>query len=184
MSTTLGFLIRDGLSIDIPDCLALDHLYKTDYVWQMNIAEESGGWRVGFKTERLPRLMEIDYPSDENRLQSVLPAEHCFLVAISRDQSEIMGYLAMRNNPVYSIAQVHDLVVSRPYRGKRIATRLLNVARQWARERHLVRITIEVQTKNHPAILFCQQAGLEFCGFNDHYFPNQDIAVFFSQSLR
>jgi GNAT superfamily N-acetyltransferase len=184
MSTTLGFLIRDGLAIDIPDCLALDHLYRTDYVWQMSIAEESGGWRIGFKTERLPRPMEIDYPSDEGRLQSVLPAEHCFLVAISRDQSEIMGYLAMRNNPVYAVAQVHDLVVSRPYRGKHIATRLLNVARQWARERHLVRLTIEVQTKNHPGILFCQQSGLEFCGFNDQYFPNQDIAVFFSQSLR
>jgi GNAT superfamily N-acetyltransferase len=90
----------------------------------------------------------------------------------------------MRSDPIYKIAHIHDLVVSQPYRRKRIGSRLLNVARQWARDHHLVQIMAEMQTKNYPGILFCQQAGLEFCGFNDHYFPNQDIAVFFSQTLR
>jgi hypothetical protein len=45
-------------------------------------------------------------------------------------------------------------------------------------------MTIEIQTKNYPGIIFCQQRGFAFCGFNDRLFPNQDIAVFFSQALR
>jgi hypothetical protein len=58
------------------------------------------------------------------------------------------------------------------------------VARKWAMEQNLVRITVETQTKNYPCIKLCQKAGLEFCGFNDQYFQNKDIALLFSQSLR
>jgi GNAT superfamily N-acetyltransferase len=179
-----GFVIRDAVENDIGGCLNLDHSYETEYVWQMNVREETGQWQVLFKTERLPRVMQSVYPVDEKRLRAVLPKEQCFLVATDRSQPEIMGYLTMRNDSVYHCARVTDLVVSRPYRQRRIATRLLNIARQWAREHHLSRMTIEIQTKNYPGITFCQQHGFAFCGFNDQYFPNQDIAVFFSQSLR
>jgi GNAT superfamily N-acetyltransferase len=79
---------------------------------------------------------------------------------------------------------LQDLLVSQAYRRRKIGSRLLNVARNWARQHQLIRLTAELQTMNYPGILFCQRAGLSFCGFNDHYFPNQDIAVFFSESLR
>jgi hypothetical protein len=45
-------------------------------------------------------------------------------------------------------------------------------------------VTLETQTKNYPGILFSQANGMVFCGFNDRYFSNGDIAVFFSQTLR
>ena len=184
MSTTFGFLIRDGLESDIGGCLAADHTYDTDYVWQMNIHEEAGQWEVHFKTDRLPRTMQATYPVDERRLRLALPSDQCFLVAVEREQPDVFGYLTMRNDSTYRVARVTDLVVARPYRNHRIATRLLNVARQWAREHELMQMTMEVQTKNHPGIMFCQQRGFTFCGFNDRLFPDQDIAVFFSQSLR
>ncbi len=184
MSASFGFLIRDGVESDLTSCLALDHSYATEYVWQMNVHEETGQWDISFKTERLPRLMEVVYPFDERRLRLSLPKDQCFLVATSRERPEVLGYLAMRSDPIYQIARVMDLVISRPYRQHRIATRLLTVARQWAREHGLVQLTMEIQTKNYPAIVFCQQRGLVFCGFNDQYFPSQDIAVFFSQTLR
>lgn len=184
MPTTFSFLIRDGMESDIGGCLALDHSYETDYVWQMNIREEASQWEVQFKTDRLPRTMQVIYPIDERRLRLSLPPDQCFLVAVGRDQPEALGYLTMRNDPVYKVARMTDLVVSRPYRSHRIATRLLNVARQWAREHDLAQMTMEIQTKNYPGIMFCQQRGFVFCGFNDRLFPNQDIAVFFSQSLR
>ena len=61
MSATVNFVIRDGLASDIPDCLLLDHSYETDYVWQMQVNDEDG-WRIDFKTERLPRALEVTYP--------------------------------------------------------------------------------------------------------------------------
>ncbi|GAB4508568.1 MAG: hypothetical protein OHK0046_01380 [Anaerolineae bacterium] len=179
-----GFIIRDGLESDIPACLSLDHTYTTEYVWQMTLHPDTGQVNVLLKTERLPREMEGMHQPSEERLRLALPEQQCFLVAAGKDEPEILGYLTMRKDEVHHIALVQDVVVSRPYRGRRIATRLLRVARQWALEQELKILTIEIQTKNFPAIQFCQQAGLSFSGFNDHYFSNQDIALFFSQTLR
>lgn len=184
MATTISVVIRDGLETDIERCLALDHHYETDHVWQMSLFEEVGQWQVSFKRENLPRTIEQEYPGDARRLSAALPDEHCFLVAQHRDSDEVIGYLTMRNQPPHRIALIQDVLVSRPYRGHGIGTRLLKVARNWAREHDLSQLMAEVQTKNYPGILFCQSAGFTFCGFNDHYFLNQDIAVFFSQPVR
>ena len=181
---TFSFLIRDGLESDIEACLELEHAYTTDRVWQMNVFEEVGQWQISFKRENLPRTIDVEYPVDERRLRAALPDDHCFLIAASREDGEIVGYLSMQCELPHRIAQVQDLIVSRPYRGNGIGSRLLNVARSWARERDLAQMTIELQTKNFPGIAFCQAAGFAFCGFNDRYFLNGDIAVFFSQTLR
>jgi len=179
----MSFLIRDGLESDIAACLQLDHHYETDLVWQMTVDEKPGHWQIGFLNQHLPRTLETEYIANERRLRLALPTEQCFLVAVTRETSEPLGYLTMRNDPVYGIARIHDLVVSLPYRRQHIGTRLLTIARQWAKERGLNRLMIEAATQNFPAIVFAQQNGFTFSGYNDHYFPNQDIAVFFSQSL-
>ncbi len=182
MSTTL--LIRDGLESDIPGCLALDHSYETEFVWQMRLQDNPELREIAFQRERLPRMLENEWPKDEHRLRLALDKDHCLLVAEDREAHEILAYLTMRNDPVYHVANLQDLMVSRPYRRRRIGTRMLNIARNWARQHHLRELTVELQTQNYPGILFSQRAGLAFCGFNDHYFPNQDIAIFFSESLR
>jgi GNAT superfamily N-acetyltransferase len=184
MSTSLGFLIRDGLDSDIGACLNLDHHFETDYVWQMRYAEDTDQRQIIFQIEKLPRILETSWDVSEHRLRLAVPAEHCFLIAQDRDQGDILGYLTMRHDPVYQIAQLQDLVVSFPYRRRKIGTRLLTVARNWAREHGLVRLTAEIMTRNYPGIQFCQHTGLTFSGFNDQYFPKQDIALFFSSSLR
>ena len=60
----------------------------------------------------------------------------------------------------------------------------MQVARHWARDRHLERLLAEVRTRNFPAIRFFQRAGLTFSGYSDHYFPQHEIAVFFGEVLR
>jgi GNAT superfamily N-acetyltransferase len=193
-----SFLIRDALETDIAACLALDHRYETDQVWQMNIRQEVGQWAITFKTDRLPRTMEVTYPCEERRLRLSLPEGQCFLVAETRfepdeghdeendepSRTHLLGYLTMRNQPSRRIAWIEDMVVGREYRRQRIGSRLLRVARQWALENGALRLMIETQTKNFPAISFCTATGCTFCGYNDQYFENQDIAVFFAQSLR
>lgn len=187
-----NLVIRDGLETDIATCLALDHTYETDTVWQMQIGREEyrDQWSINLRAERLPRTLETVYPADEARLRLALPSAHCFLVAVSRaaepdrGNAPLFGYLTMTHDPAYQVGFVRDLVVSRPYREGQIGTRLLNVARRWAKERSVTRLMIQTQSKNYPAISFCQHSGFTFCGFNDRYFLNQDIAVFFSQSMR
>jgi ribosomal protein S18 acetylase RimI-like enzyme len=60
----------------------------------------------------------------------------------------------------------------------------MRVAASWANAHNVDRIIAETQTKNYPAICLYQHLGYSFCGFNDRYFLNQDIAVFFCTSVR
>lgn len=180
----MGIIIRDGQQADIENCLQLDHRYTTDYVWQMTIREESIQREILFKTERLPRQMNVISAVSESRLWAALTPDRCFIVAASRERNEIFGYLTMTSNHMNNLAVIQDLLVTQPYRRQKIGSRLLGAARQWAKEHNLVRLQIETRTKNMPSIQFCLDMGFTFCGFNDQYFPDQDIAIFFSQTLR
>jgi GNAT superfamily N-acetyltransferase len=181
------FVIRDGAADDIPACLALDHTGETDMVLQMQMLQpEPNLWQISLQVERLPRKIDLVIEPNEARLRAALPPDRCFLVAARRlpDGSEPLGYLVMRPDTLDGIAMITDLIVSRPFRRAGIGSRLLNVARRWAREAGIHRLMIATPTKNYPGIRFCQESGLTFCGFNDRYYPNQDIAVFFSQTVR
>lgn len=184
MAERLRYVIRDGMQADVPGCLALDADYETDQVWQMGFSPGQEERGVSFRVERLPRAMTVMYPVSERRLQLALPAEQGFLVAADKDENEVFGYLALHTDPVHRRALVQDLVVGRPYRRSGIGSRLLAVARRWATEHDLDQLTVETQTKNVPAITFFQEQGLVFCGYDDQYFRNGDIAVFFGRRLR
>jgi RimJ/RimL family protein N-acetyltransferase len=43
---------------------------------------------------------------------------------------------------------------------------------------------LEMQSKNHPYIRLAQKFGYEFCGYNDQYYPTQDVALFFGKALK
>jgi hypothetical protein len=43
---------------------------------------------------------------------------------------------------------------------------------------------LEMQSKNYPAIQLAQKLGFDFCGYNDNYFDNQDIAILFSKPIK
>ncbi|MBC8098676.1 MAG: GNAT family N-acetyltransferase [Armatimonadetes bacterium] len=180
---TATFIIRDGLASDLSACLALDHTYETDYVWQMSLTPEGGGWQVLFKKERLPRTLQTAYDASEHRLRATVPPDHCFLVAGERDSDVLYGYLSMRYEPSRRVGWIQDVMVDRAYRRAGVASRLMRVARTWAIERGITRLMVETQTRNVPSIGFCTALGFAFCGYNDRYLDQQDIAVFFGQSL-
>jgi GNAT superfamily N-acetyltransferase len=96
----------------------------------------------------------------------------------------LLGYLSMRHEPARRVGWIQDFVIDRPYRRMGIGTRLLKVARRWAYEHAITRLMLETQTRNFPSMSFCLSSGFAFCGYNDRYFENQDIAVFFGQTLR
>ena len=79
---------------------------------------------------------------------------------------------------------VTDLVVLRRQRRQGIGTALLLASQDWALQKKNRRIILEMQPKNFPAISLAQKLGFDLCGYNDHYYTNQDIALFFSKWLR
>jgi GNAT superfamily N-acetyltransferase len=180
-----SLLIRDGIASDIEACLALDHSYESDAVWQMSLQPDASGWHISFRSERLPRTIHATYAPQVARFERALLDDQCLLVATTREENpQLIGYLTLHYQSAEGIALVQDVVVTRPYRGVGIGKRLVNVARRWANEKSARVLMMEVQTRNMPGIQFCQSMGLTFCGFNDHYFPHHEIAVFFAQPLR
>ena len=77
-----------------------------------------------------------------------------------------------------------DFCVDRRFRRCGVGTVLLAAAAHWARENHFARLVIETQSKNYPAICFALKNGLVFCGYNDRYYPHQDVALFFGMTLK
>ena len=64
-----------------------------------------------------------------------------------------------------------------------MGTRLVLAAQSWAREKGFQRLVLEMQSKNYPAIKLAQKMAFEYSGYNDRYYANQDIALFFAKDL-
>jgi len=174
--------IRPARPADLEICGGLDHTHTTDRVWQMETRIESGVQAVSFREVRLPRQVRGHYPRRGEDLFKGWWQRDAFLVA--EGEEHIYGYVALNARPEHGIAWVGDLVVDRPRRRQGIGTALLHAAARWGCEHNLRRLTLEVQTKNYPAIQFCRARGLALAGYNDCYWLSQDIALFFGKTLR
>jgi ribosomal protein S18 acetylase RimI-like enzyme len=175
-------IVRPVTLADLNVCLSLEHACVTDHVWQMKVDEAESEVCVTFQTMRLPRTMQAAYPRNLDQLTEDWQRGEGFLVA--EVDEEVRGYVDMLARPWQRMGWVANLAVDRGYRRQGIGTALMRRARQWARQQGLRVILAEATTKNYPALCFYRKLGFEFCGFNDHYYTNQDIALFFVQELR
>ncbi len=167
---------------DINHCYQMNMTYTTDYVWQMRTRENERTIDVHFDTVRLPRPMRVAYPRAPDELLDHWQQEGCFLIARNR-RDERLGFIDARPQPWHKTLWVANLVVEPEQRRQGVATMLLKAAQQWAARHDLAQVMLELQTKNYPAIAFAQKHGFHFCGYNERYYPNGDIALFFSRSL-
>ncbi len=172
--------IRSAILDDLEVCVALDHSYLTERVWQMDVQGKSEQMVVSFRTMRLPRPVHVSYPREREELLADWHHRDCFLVAA---EPEIAGYLTMTARDWHQTGWVADLVVAPEYRRRGRATQLLQAGKAWALQAGLRRLIVETQTRNYPAISLLQRLGFTFCGYNDRYYTNQDIAVFFALNL-
>lgn len=176
------FIVRQLKSDDeLKVCLALDLGFVTDHVWQMDVREESDDMSIRFRVVRLPREMRVEYPRDEVELQRSWRTRDCFLVAEA--DGVVLGFVNLRVDADGTRGWIRDLVVSEPFRRRHIGSALLEQALRWAAMHQIRQLTLEMQTKNYPAIQFARARGFAFCGFNDRYYANQDIALFFDRHL-
>lgn len=179
--TVNQFIVREVRGDnELTACSRLDHSCETDFVWQLDVRQDADETLVRFRTVRLPRTVRAIYPRDPDSLLAAWQKRDCFLVAAVDDV--ILGYVNMQVDTARR-GWLADLVVGAPLRRRRIGSALLEQATRWAMLHNLHTLTIETQTKNFPGINFALSKGFTFCGFNDHYYTNRDIALFFSKRL-
>ncbi len=186
--TKLSVHVRPATEEDQERLLDLDHSFLTDYVWQMElgrgVTSTPGGPRMGaqFKETRLPRPMQVNYPRSRDRLKAEWKQRAALLLA--ENDSRIIGYASLSSGLAPGAIWLTDLVVDAPQRRKGVGTRLIAAAQTWAREHGHDRLVMEMQSKNYPAIKLAQKLAFEFSGYNDKYYENQDIALFFAKRLK
>ncbi|MDO9546183.1 MAG: GNAT family N-acetyltransferase [Pelolinea sp.] len=175
-------LVRPAVSPDIEILTRFDHTVRTCKVWQMN--QNMGEYEIntGFKEAELPREMRIQYPHSPEILFDRW--KDFSIVLVGCIDNTPVGYLTMSTLFAPEMVWVKDLVINDAWRRRGIGTTLIQAAADWAKARKFFRMTVEMSSKNYPAISMAKKIGFEFSGFNDNYYMNNDLALFFARYLR
>lgn len=175
--------IRPALENDLPYLVKVEHSYQSMFVWQMDRTIQDGQININFRQIRLPRTARMDYSGS----RPVLNEENWprYLAVLVATVAQIpVGYICLSDQFNSKAVWITDWAVREDYRRQGIGTALVLAAQEWGGEHGFRKVVLEMQSKNHPAVQLARKLGYEFCGYNDHYFANQDIALFFSRSLR
>lgn len=159
----------------------MDHSCVSEFVWQLDLRKENGQIQVSFRAVRLPRAITVSYPRNPFSLADEWAHRSVTIVA-SIDEL-VAGYACILEHSHATTAWITDLVVSQEVRRQGVGGALMNAAQEWALARGTRNIFLEMQSKNYPAIQLALKSGFEFCGYNDHYYITQDVALFFGRSL-
>jgi ribosomal protein S18 acetylase RimI-like enzyme len=174
--------LRPAMDSDIPGIMNIDHNYSTEYVWQMEIDSDDDRVGVNFRRIHLPRSVRVEYPRSLSGLAEEWTQRSGMLVAILDD--ELAGYISLMLGIAPETTWVSDLAVLRRFQRNGIGSTLVLAAQEWAFQNQTRRIVLEMQHKNYAAIQLAKKLGFDFCGYNDRYYANHDIGLFFAKSLR
>jgi ribosomal protein S18 acetylase RimI-like enzyme len=167
---------------DLAACLTLDGSYETDHVWQVSQQGDGDGVVTRFQTVQLPRNMRVRYPGWSEAL--LAHQERGDLILVASEASEVRGYINEESQPDQGLAWIHHLIVSPSHRRQGIGAALLGRGFQHARQLGLTHVMTVVQSKNYPAIQFLTRQGFRFCGYNEQFYRNRDIGLYFVRGLR
>ena len=173
--------IRRAEPEDIAICAHLNAAYQTDYVWQMHLQEDKRAVQSAFTQVRLPRTMSVACPyTPEDLMVAFEQSSHLFAAAYGE---EIVGCVSGFTEIWSAGFVVNSLIVLPQVRRKGVGKLLFKAVKKLAVEQGSRQLMTMIQTKNHPAIQFARQQGFVFCGYNDRYYPNGDIALIFTLIL-
>lgn len=174
--------LRPTVANDLSRLMAFDHSITSDSVWQLELRRDSGQVTTTFREVRLPRTIKVSYPHNPFALADDWVRKSMMYTAVIN--TDPVGYVSLLERGTASVVWITDVVVEATSRRRGVGGALLAAAQGWAEARSHRRLIFEVQSKNLPGIRLAQKSGFEFCGYNDHYYINQDVALFFSKILK
>jgi GNAT superfamily N-acetyltransferase len=174
--------LRPTVANDLSRLMGFNHTSTSESVWQLELRRDVGQVAAVFREVRLPRTINVDYPHNPFALADDWVRRSMMYTAyVGQDPA---GYISLLERGADSVVWVTDLVVNEVNRRQGVGSALLTAAQEWASARSHRRLILEMPSKNLPAIRIAQKFGYEFCGYNDHYYLNQDVALFFAKALK
>lgn len=174
--------IRSVREDDWPICLELEASFETESAWQMEELHGDGEWGVHFREVRLPRKQIVKpFLSPELRLKGW---QNCAGFWVAVDRRNVVGYIVVSLEPAHQQMRVTDLVVAPASRRQGAATDLLLHATEWAGRQGMKQVILQCALKAQPAIGFAMRRRFVFCGYQDGYWPDQEVGIFFRKRIR
>ncbi len=175
-------MIRTVVSADFSILSNFKHSIETKIVWQMDQQSEDGDITINFRELTLPRLMKVSYPRSSQSLFDRW--KDLSIILVGCVDAVPVGYISSSSIQTTSNVWIKDVVVHERWRRQGVATSLVKAIAAWGEERGLKRMTLEMSSKNYPGVCMAKKLGFEFCGYNDYYYENNDIAIFFARLIR
>ena len=167
---------------DWQDCMDLDISYETDSAWQMEVPAGGKVWGMTFREIHLPRKQRVEHPLALSSPIKSWKSRDQFWVAV--EKRKVVGFIGVRLELVHHQMRITDLAVAPQFRRKGFATELLRRAADWSARYPVDQIILECPLKAHPAISFALKHRFVFCGFQESYWPGQEVGLFFRQRIR
>lgn len=173
--------VRPGTASDWAACWAMDVSYETDHVWQLQTGAHAEAPMVGFVQVRLPRTITLRDPLWGGSADPPQPEQGALLVA--EVGGGVDGFALVVPDAPRAVDTLWMLAVQQHARRRGLGVRLAQAAVEAARAHGRRALCVTVQARNYPAIRTLQAAGFVLTGYDEQYYPSNDVGLRFAHRL-
>lgn len=167
---------------EYPQIAAMDLSFDSDYVWKTQTLEGFDSFESSFQRIRLPKTITVSFQAYSSaNLEALIRNREILAV---RYEDQVIGYLRLERDETVNRLVLKTGGIMREYRNKGIGTGLMERVMEIASHNRLRSVVCMVQAKNDPAIHFLLSHGFLFCGYQEFFFRNMEIGLFFSRNVR
>ena len=169
---------------DLPVCAGIAGAIASRHVWQLSVSRDPAAalatseFSITLRCLRLPREVTV-IPAGEP-LERIWQRAAAVFVAAAADT--LAGFVVLTLADEQPAAMVSRLIVAPTFRRRGVGAALLHTAARWAASEGLASLLAHCSTRNHPAVAFLTRSGFTFAGFNEAYYPNGEIALFWHRT--
>lgn len=161
---------------------ALDLSFDSTHVWKVQTFEEPDKYSVNFEKTKLPKQIHVLFQAyNAQAMESMIRRQEILTV---RYEKEIVGYVRLELDEAVNRLVIKTGGIAPQFRRKGIGDMLLQQVEEIAQRNDIHYVVCMLQAKNDPAIRFFMRHGFRFCGYQEFYFPNMEIGLFFSRNIR
>ncbi len=173
--------MRLGTASDWAACLAMDVSYETDHVWQLQTSVQADVPMVGFARVRLPRTITLRDPLWGGSADPPQPEQGSLIVGEAG--GDVDGFALVVPDAARAVDTLWMLAVRHHARRRGLGVRLARAAVEAARAGGRRALCATVQSRNFPAIRTLQAAGFALTGYDEQYYPSNDVGLRFAHRL-
>lgn len=167
---------------EYPQIAAMDLSFESDYVWKTQMLEGLDSFESSFQRIRLPKTIRVSFQAySPANLETLIRQREILSV---RYEDHVIGYVRLEQDETVNRLILKTGGVMPEYRNKGIGSVLMDRVTEIARHNNIRSIVCMVQAKNDPAIHFLLARGFIFCGYQEFFFRNMEIGLFFSKNVR